>query len=483
MNNYKSKLPVIYLNREILNDIPYIKLYFKKNDIIRSRIKQNSWIRFDIKLNAFAVKYSDNIIGLLDEVFSDIAELNDQFFYDKPKISNNNISKSLYGFTPLEKRKDVETVMLFPFEINDIMYIGTNKVFPKDISLKLLASEVMTKNSDMNIYQFKATRGSFRRVLDSLMTKYIIKLNSDLTVSDPIIKLRLLEQFYLKDSGFISCPIEFIKYMQLHNYSENTIITYHKLVLRYLNAFKGGNIATINKYGLTEIDNYHTAWIQRESISASTINQSISAIKLYYKVITDSILDLADVHRPMKNHTLPLVYSKEEISKIISTIENLKHRAMIFLIYSAGLRISELLNLRPNDILIDRKMVFIRRSKGRKDRYTTLADNALKLLQKYITEYKPDKYLFEGQYGGQYSTTSLRNILKRAKQKAGVTTSGSVHTLRHSFATHLLENGTDLRYIQELLGHNNSKTTEIYTHVSTLNISNIISPGDLLDIN
>lgn len=128
------------------------------------------------------------------------------------------------------------------------------------------------------------------------------------------------------------------------------------------------------------------------------------------------------------------------------------------------------------------RMVFIRRSKGRKDRYTTLAESALGMITEYIIKHKPKMYLFEGQYGGQYSSTSIRNILHTAKSKAKVTTVGSVHTLRHSFATHLLENGTDLRYIQELLGHSSSRTTEIYTHVSTLNISKITSTGDLIDL-
>ncbi len=478
----KTILPVIYLNKEMLHDVALIKLYFKHNDKIQCRIKQNSWIKFDITLNAFCVKYSDQMIALLDEVFSDIAEVNDFYLYEKPKITSNNIGKSSFGYRPLEKREKVEFLVLFPFEIDGVKYVGTNKVFNNDILLKIKRRLALTYSTEMKIWQFKATRGAFRKALDVLMPEYLVKLNKDLTVSDPNIKLRLLEQYYVKGHEFISCPIEYIEYIQLHNYSESTLITYHKLVVRYLNAFKGRNLNLMNKLGVKEIDDYHKSWIQRVSISPSTINQSINAIKLYYKVVSENELDLADVHRPMRNHNLPQVYSRIEIKKIVSNIDNLKHKSMIFLIYSAGLRISELLTIQVNDILIDRKMVFIRRSKGRKDRYTTLAVNALVMIQKYLSIYKPNKYLFEGQYGGQYSTTSLRKVLHKAKQKAGVTTYGSVHTLRHSFATHLLENGTDLRYIQELLGHNSSKTTEIYTHVSTLNISNITSPGDLINL-
>jgi integrase/recombinase XerD len=144
--------------------------------------------------------------------------------------------------------------------------------------------------------------------------------------------------------------------------------------------------------------------------------------------------------------------------------------------------VSEATNLRINDILFDRKLIHIRKSKGRKDRFSILADTTISLLNDYMREYAPKNYLFEGQYGGQYSEGSIRKILETAKEKAGVKTKGSVHGLRHSFATHLLENGTDLRYIQELLGHNSSKTTEIYTHVSNINLSKIKSPGDLIDL-
>lgn len=292
----------------------------------------------------------------------------------------------------------------------------------------------------------------------------------------------LLEQSYIKREDFKSCPFQFAEYMQLHNYSKHTFNAYHHLVMRYINTFKEHRIIQINQFGVKEIDNYHKLWLQQSSPSPSLVNQSVNAIKLYYKVITNESLDLKNVHRPLKDKLLPKVYSRKEVSSIINSVENLKHKTTLLLIYSAGLRVSELINMRVEDILVDRKMVFIRKAKGRKDRYTTLADSALNMLTEYMIQYKPQRYLIEGQYGGQYSSTSIRNILHAAKKKAGISTFGSVHTLRHSFATHLLENGTDLRYIQELLGHRSSKTTEIYTHVSTLNISKITSPGDLLNL-
>jgi len=371
---------------------------------------------------------------------------------------------------------------LFPFEKDGRQFVGFKQFFEKDAYEALWQSKVFIRNKEMGIWQFSANRNSMMKALGFLLPRFTVKLNIDLKVSDLKIRLLLLEQSYVKGKHFKSCPLVFAEYMQLHNYSKHTFNAYHNLVLRYINTFKGHRIMQINLFGVKEIDTYHKLWLQQSSPSPSLINQSINAIKLYYKVITNESLELKNVHRPMRDKLLPKVYSRKEVSRIINNVENLKHKTTLFLIYSAGLRVSELLNMQVEDILVDRKMVFIRRAKGRKDRYTTLADSALNMLTEYMIQYKPQKYLIEGQYGGQYSSTSIRNILHAAKKKAGVSTLGSVHTLRHSFATHLLENGTDLRYIQELLGHRSSKTTEIYTHVSTLNISKITSPGDLLNL-
>jgi site-specific recombinase XerD len=176
------------------------------------------------------------------------------------------------------------------------------------------------------------------------------------------------------------------------------------------------------------------------------------------------------------------VLSEQEIIAILSSIKNLKHRVLLFLIYSAGLRIGEVLRLKLTDIQSDRKMIYIRGGKGNKDRYTILSERVLILLRQYYKEYRPKEYLFEGSNGGIYSDVSIRAILRKALLQTNIEKKVTPHMLRHSFATHLLEHGTDLRYIQELLGHANSKTTEIYTHVSKKEISRIISPADLLKV-
>ena len=176
---------------------------------------------------------------------------------------------------------------------------------------------------------------------------------------------------------------------------------------------------------------------------------------------------------------MPNVLSKNEVKSILEAPTNLKHRAMLSLIYACGLRRSELLNLSLSDVHSDRNLLFIRQSKGKKDRVVPISNKIIEMLREYYKAYKPKTWLFEGQIPNtKYSEMSLAKVLKQALKKAGNQKPVSLHWLRHSYATHLLESGTDLRYIQELLGHASSRTTEIYTHVSTKNLQQIRSPFD-----
>jgi site-specific recombinase XerD len=182
-------------------------------------------------------------------------------------------------------------------------------------------------------------------------------------------------------------------------------------------------------------------------------------------------------------HKKPVVLSNEEIAKILDSVDNIKHKAILMLVYSAGLRVGEVVKLRPEDIDSKRMLIHIKGSKGRKDRYTILFETALKFLRQYWKKYKPGKWLFECARDRRYiSTRTVQAIFEHAREKAGIRKNVTFHSLRHSFATYLLEAGTDLRYIQELLGHKSSKTTEIYTHVSSKAIEKIRSPLDSLNL-
>jgi len=188
------------------------------------------------------------------------------------------------------------------------------------------------------------------------------------------------------------------------------------------------------------------------------------------------------IERPRREKFLPEVLSEEEVKAIIGSILNLKHKCMIMTAYSAGLRVGELLNLRPVDIDSKRMLIRVFQGKGRKDRVTLLSEKLLELLRKYYRQYHPHDYLFQGISGGRYSERSIQLVLKRACKDVGIKKHVTMHTLRHSFATHLLEHNTDLRYIQELLGHTNPKTTEIYTHITTKGLDQLKSPLDNLDL-
>ena len=232
---------------------------------------------------------------------------------------------------------------------------------------------------------------------------------------------------------------------------------------------------------MEEINQYHRQMVQCGTYSYSFVNQSINAVKFYFqRVLGRHTMDLSQVERPEKADRLPMVLSKQEVQKILASTDNLKHRCLLQLLYAGGLRIGEVINLKLTDVQSDRNLLLIRGGKGKKDRTTLLSRKLLESLRSYYKVYRPKVWLFEGQQGGQYSVESTRNVFRAALKKSGVQVKATPHTLRHSFATHLLEQGTNLRYIQSLLGHRNSKTTEIYTHITSHGMESIVSPLDNL---
>lgn len=270
---------------------------------------------------------------------------------------------------------------------------------------------------------------------------------------------------------------KFKRWMAQKRLSNNTINTYAQvsiLFLRYLNLKKSTTLST----KMIETFNYECIIVPKYSINYQ--NQCINGIKKYfcYKGID---IDELNIERPKRAKSLPQVLSLDEVKRLLGSIHNLKHKALLSLIYSAGLRIGEAIDLKLTDIDSKRMLIHIKMAKGKKDRYTLLSPSFLKLLREYYKVYQPKVYLFEGQNGRQYTSSSAQMILKKAVKKAGITKPKiTLHTLRHSFATHLLESGTDLRYIQTLLGHSSPKTTMIYTHVSEQGIQKIKNPFDTL---
>ena len=229
-----------------------------------------------------------------------------------------------------------------------------------------------------------------------------------------------------------------------------------------------------------EIMDYLLWFRNQPKWSATSQNQLISAIKFFYEQLLKRPADSYDLPRAQKPEQLPTVFDESEILAIIKATDNLKHKTILCLAYAGGLRISEIINLKINDVDSKRMVITLRQAKGNKDRQVMLSEKLLIMLRAYYKEYEPKLWMFEGQMGVQYSTRSISKVMQQCKAKANVKKKGSIHAIRHSFATHLLEGGTDLLSIKALLGHNSLRTTMQYTHVSKKHISKIQSPLDKL---
>lgn len=269
---------------------------------------------------------------------------------------------------------------------------------------------------------------------------------------------------------------KFADWMRNRRYSESTVRSYTQGVGLFLRFLGNKHLELITN---TDLETFHKNYIISRKYSASYQSGVINGVKLFFSNRLKRKLEPELIERPKQPRILPHVLSKEEVKKILQAHKNIKHRSMLSLIYACGLRRGELLSLRLTDIDSKRGLLRVNQGKGAKDRVIPISEKVLELLREYYRYEKPKEYLFEGTTLGQaYSPTSLQEVLKSAVIKAGIKRPVTLHWLRHSYATHLLESGTDLRYIQELLGHNSSKTTEIYTHVSQKSLQKIKSPFD-----
>ncbi|MGB7786948.1 MAG: site-specific tyrosine recombinase/integron integrase [Salinimicrobium sp.] len=269
---------------------------------------------------------------------------------------------------------------------------------------------------------------------------------------------------------------EYVSYLRGQRLSESSVRTYYTFILKLVEHLGEKPYADLVR---RDLELFLEKKIAAKNYALSSHRQCISAIKHFLKLYDCEKIKLDELKQPGRSHYLPTVLSKEEVVSLLRVTRNLKHRAILALIYSAGLRIGELLDLRLADIDINRRQIHVKNSKGRKDRVVVLAESMLPLLQNYIATYMPREYFAEGQQGGQYTPQSIRLFLRQSCRRAGIRKKVTPHSLRHSYATHMLENGIDLRYIQELLGHARPETTMIYTHVSRKDLMKIESPLDV----
>lgn len=368
-------------------------------------------------------------------------------------------------------------IELFPLKHNDALQIGIRFPYNKEVKTHLKKIEEVTWSKTHGTYYILLTPENKKRLYYHLRKKgWFVDYQALLQPKKQggkgeNNKINFLPE--LKERGKVSLE-RFGKWMQEKRLSKSTIRTYMDvtaLILRY------GQLKKKEKVSGRLIENFNYEYIIKSGFSISYQNQCINGIKKYLQYLGNPVEEI-QLQRPRKSKNYPEVLSMQEVKNILEVTPNLKHRTLLSLIYSAGLRIGEAIALRIKDIDSKRMLIHIKNAKGRKDRYTLLSYQFLELLREYYKTYRPADFLFEGQNGGQYSAGSAQNILKKAVLKVGIRKKVTLHTLRHSFATHLLENGTDIRYIQSLLGHSSPKTTMIYTHVSETSIRKIKNPFD-----
>ena len=268
-----------------------------------------------------------------------------------------------------------------------------------------------------------------------------------------------------------------VEQLQLKAYSPNTLKTYKNEFAQLLHVLKDKNVNDLDAERLRSYFLYCTNTLK---LSENTLHSRINAVKFYFEQVLKREKFFYEIPRPKKPQILPKVINAQDIKKLFEVTTNPKHLMMLKLCYGMGLRLGEIVALKVTDIDSKNMQVFIERAKGKKDRYINLPETVLVPLRAYYVAYKPKKYLFEGQYGDQYSTRSAQQVFKNALEKAKINKVVGIHGLRHSFATHLLESGTDIKFIQELMGHNDIKTTLRYLHVSEKSIRKIKSPLDAI---
>ena len=332
--------------------------------------------------------------------------------------------------------------------------------FEKDIELiKYLRSATKARWSASNKKWY---------VTDSRLHRQLFNMPEKITGKAVLNKIHLINLPEYK---------RFQENLLLKRYSQNTLRTYSIGFAQLLYVLKNNPVQDLTP---DRLRSYFLYCHEKLQLSENEIHSRINSVKFYFEQVLHRPKMFVDIPRPKKKQVLPKMLNKAEVRKIIEVTQNPKHRLMLQVCYGMGLRVSEVVALKLTDIDSTEKLVRIDQGKGKKDRLTLLPESLLTDMRNYYLQYHPKTYLFEGEPGNAYAIRSAQAVFKRAMEKAGIKKKIGIHGLRHSFATHLLETGTDIRFIQELLGHSNIKTTQIYTHITDINKHNIKSPLDLL---
>ncbi|HLT32700.1 MAG TPA: site-specific integrase [Aquaticitalea sp.] len=371
----------------------------------------------------------------------------------------------------------MDNVVLPTVVLRNVVHRNAHQIcmyFKYDDGLIACARRCAMWSTNLKCWYMPNVAGSMETILDCFENVAIID-------SSTLVPYGLLKTLQPKKEERVLTPSQrdvlnrYYRYLQGKRYSSSTVNTYTYLVADFI-AYCGEK--PLKELAHRDVELFIEDVLRRKSYSISTQRQFISGVKLFVLLYPEVQVDSLVLERPKNSKSLPTVLSQEDMIQLLRCTTNLKHRAVLAMLYSSGLRISELLNLELQHIYVDRKQVLVKNGKGRKDRYVVLADSILPLLHNYVDTFKPQRYFVEGLSGMPYSAGSVRKFLKKYCRKAKIKGTVTPHTLRHSYATHLLEQGVNLRHIQELLGHSKPETTMIYTHVARKDLIAIQSPLD-----
>ncbi len=395
----------------------------------------------------------------------------------------------------------MHTVVLKPFVHRNAEVIGIAAPYVRELDLAIRKLKGVKWSSTNKLWYVPLCKGShvqIRTALQPLATIDEAALKAYLQKRKAVGAATVQAQAITGDSGNMNRPVKplaatvvwnisaennkalahFIEQLKLKAYSASTLKTYRNEFLQLLQVLKK---KPVNDLMPDDLRRYFVYCFEKLKLSENTLHSRINAIKFYFEQVMHREKFFWEIPRPKKELQNPKFFNQDEITAIIKSVGNLKHRTMLMLAYSAGLRVSEVVALKCRQIDSQRRCVFVEQAKGKKDRVVALSPVLLVVLREYWKAYRPDKsgFLFEGQAKGEpYTTRSLQLVLAVAKRKAGVIKPGSIHSLRHSFATHLLDKGTDVTMIMKLLGHNDLKTTMRYLHVTNRDLLQVMSPLD-----
>ncbi|WP_018342730.1 tyrosine-type recombinase/integrase [Cytophaga aurantiaca] len=468
----------IYIHTYTLEAQTLYRLSFKKHPTVYHWLKKFQFIQ--------TIKTTGQLTLPADDGYLELIEIaaKGRIVFNRAGLQKEVIRKGVVNPGVQIKRFEIPKLSpgirmqlkLAEIENQTVFLLSTETVL--DAKKYLLPIPFIQYSKKLCAFYFERKEPLLKKLLEAIKGNIFVAIHQHITLQSLLLESMFWSQNHAVQ---LAIPETYLKSMKAANYSKNTIHHYYHsfCLFVYVVQSQGKQLAEIST---TEVNNIVLQISTANNYSTSATHIMINAVLYYYRTVLKLPQYKTEIQRPQKEHTLPKVLSKEDVEKIINHCHNLKHKTILVMLYSAGLRAGEIIDLKIKDIDSKRKVIFIRKGKGFKDRTVMLSDKLTELLRKYYKEYKPTTYLFEGQYGDQYSQSSMRAVLKDAAKRAGLKQSPTLHWLRHSFATHLLEAGTDLRYIQQLLGHSSSKTTEIYTYVSTKHISQIKSPLDDLSI-